>query len=48
MDILAEGVENATQISFLETQHCDKFQGHYFSKPVSVNQIEDLLNGIKK
>lgn len=43
LDILAEGVESQEQITFLESENCAKFQGYYFSKPVDVNQIEQLL-----
>ncbi len=43
LDVIAEGVENKNQLNFLETKNCKKFQGHYFSKPVSADKIEDLL-----
>ena len=37
--VLAEGVENAEQLSFLQSQQCFTIQGFYFSKPVAVDQI---------
>ncbi len=41
--VLAEGVENEDQLSFLEAQQCYTIQGFYFSKPVSVDQIDRHL-----
>ena len=35
MKVVAEGVENALQVSYLEKNACDIIQGYYFSKPVS-------------
>lgn len=43
LDVVAEGVENEHQMNFLETRNCKKFQGHYFSKPVSAAKIESFL-----
>ena len=47
LDVIAEGVEYKNQLSFLEAQHCQKFQGFYFSKPVSADKIESLLKKMK-
>lgn len=44
VDVIAEGVENAAQVNFLKTKHCDKFQGYYFSKPISANEMEKLMH----
>jgi len=41
--VLAEGVENAEQLSFLQAQQCHTIQGFYFSKPVTVEQIDRQL-----
>jgi diguanylate cyclase (GGDEF)-like protein/PAS domain S-box-containing protein len=41
--VLAEGVENRAQLSFLEAQQCYTIQGFYFSKPVAVDQIDSHL-----
>jgi diguanylate cyclase (GGDEF)-like protein/PAS domain S-box-containing protein len=41
--VLAEGVENEDQLSFLEAQQCYTIQGFYFSKPVAVDQIDRHL-----
>jgi diguanylate cyclase (GGDEF)-like protein/PAS domain S-box-containing protein len=41
--VLAEGVENKAQLSFLHAQQCYTIQGFYFSKPVAVDQIDQQL-----
>ena len=44
MKVTAEGVETEEQIEFLIKENCDIFQGYYFSKPLSVKDIEkDIL-----
>lgn len=40
---LAEGVETAAQLEFLQASGCDYFQGYYFSKPVPAEQFAELL-----
>jgi diguanylate cyclase (GGDEF)-like protein/PAS domain S-box-containing protein len=45
VDVLAEGVENIEQLDFLRAQNCFEIQGFYFSKPVSVEKVEDQLKG---
>ena len=40
---IAEGVEHAQQVDFLMGHGCQQFQGYYFYKPMSVDQIEPLL-----
>ena len=40
---IAEGVENAEQLAFLQKLKCDEYQGYYFSKPVSPAKFEKLL-----
>ncbi|MCK5190568.1 MAG: EAL domain-containing protein, partial [Methylococcales bacterium] len=41
--IVAEGVENETQLMFLCEQKCDFIQGYYFSKPLPVFKMTALL-----
>lgn len=41
--VLAEGVENEEQLSFLQSHQCHTIQGFYFSKPVAVEQIDRHL-----
>jgi EAL domain-containing protein (putative c-di-GMP-specific phosphodiesterase class I) len=45
LKVIAEGVENEAQMSFLRTQQCDEIQGYYFSKPLMVDKIADKLRG---
>ena len=43
MGIIAEGVETAEQLTFLQMAKCEEVQGFYFSKPVDeASLIEDL------
>jgi EAL domain-containing protein (putative c-di-GMP-specific phosphodiesterase class I) len=41
--VLAEGVENAEQLSFLQSQQCFTIQGFYFSKPMAVDLVGQHL-----
>jgi len=43
--VIAEGVENEAQMSFLRAHHCDEIQGYYFSKPLAVDNVADKLRG---
>jgi predicted signal transduction protein with EAL and GGDEF domain len=43
LKVIAEGVENEAQMSFLRAHHCDEIQGYYFSKPLAVDKIADKL-----
>jgi EAL domain-containing protein (putative c-di-GMP-specific phosphodiesterase class I) len=43
MTIVAEGVETVAQQDFLRSHGCDEMQGYLFSKPVSPEQLADLL-----
>ncbi len=43
MHITAEGVENLTQVRFLNSLHCDELQGYYFSKPLPYSEFELLF-----
>jgi EAL domain-containing protein (putative c-di-GMP-specific phosphodiesterase class I) len=40
---IAEGVETAGQLAFLQTQNCDEVQGYYFSRPLTVEAFEAFL-----
>lgn len=40
MKTVAEGVETAQQLEFLQDVGCDIYQGYYFSKPMSVADFE--------
>jgi diguanylate cyclase (GGDEF)-like protein/PAS domain S-box-containing protein len=43
LKVVAEGVENEAQMSFLRAHQCDAIQGYYFSKPLPVDEIADKL-----
>ncbi len=45
LKVIAEGVENEAQLSFLRAHHCDEIQGYYISKPLAVDQVADKLRG---
>ena len=39
LKVIAEGVENQAQLSFLRDHQCDEFQGYYFSRPLNVEDV---------
>ena len=41
--VIAEGVEDENQMSFLRAHHCDEVQGYYFSKPLTAGNVADKL-----
>jgi diguanylate cyclase (GGDEF)-like protein/PAS domain S-box-containing protein len=41
--VVAEGVENQAQLTFLKELHCDEGQGYFFSKPLIAEQFTALL-----
>ena len=43
LKVIAEGVENEAQMSFLRKHRCDEIQGYYFSKPLAVDKVADKL-----
>nr|WP_249154590.1 GAF domain-containing protein [Bradyrhizobium manausense] len=43
MTVVAEGVENAEQETFLRTHGCDEMQGFLIAKPLPANQMAELL-----
>jgi EAL domain-containing protein (putative c-di-GMP-specific phosphodiesterase class I) len=43
MTTVAEGVETEEQLSFLNINRCDRMQGHYFSRPLPVSEMNALL-----
>jgi len=45
LKVIAEGVEDEAQMSFLRAHHCDEIQGYYFCKPLAVDKVADKLRG---
>ena len=43
LKVIAEGVENEAQMSFLRLHQCDEIQGYYFSKPLAADKVVDKL-----
>jgi diguanylate cyclase (GGDEF)-like protein/PAS domain S-box-containing protein len=43
LKVIAEGVENEAQMSFLRAHQCDEIQGYYFSQPLSAEDVADKL-----
>ncbi len=43
--ITAEGVETEAQVEFLKNLKCDDIQGYFFSKPLPMNEYEELVYG---
>jgi len=48
LKIVAEGVETAGQLGFLEREGCRFVQGYFFYKPMSVSQVDSLLEGQRR
>jgi len=42
--VLAEGVEEQTQLELLKNWNCDQVQGYYFSKPVFAEAVDTWIN----
>ena len=47
LKVIAEGVENAGQLAFLQAHGCDEIQGFYFSKPMSAEQLDSFTRAYK-
>lgn len=43
MHITAEGVEYKEQVEFLQNMECDEIQGYYYSRPLPLEEFEQLL-----
>ena len=47
LKVVAEGIENIDQLSFLRSHQCDEGQGFLFSKPLPENEFVELLTIFK-
>ncbi len=43
LHVVAEGVEDVSQFSVLQSQFCDTVQGYLFSKPINADSFAELL-----
>ncbi|MBO3458098.1 EAL domain-containing response regulator [Aetokthonos hydrillicola Thurmond2011] len=43
LQVVAEGVETETELSFLREHNCDAMQGYLFSRPLPTAEFENLL-----
>ncbi|HEY5611734.1 MAG TPA: EAL domain-containing protein [Thermoanaerobaculia bacterium] len=43
LKVVAEGVENAGQVAFLQDRKCDSIQGFFFSRPLPVAEFERYI-----
>ena len=48
LEVLAEGVETQDQLNFLKKYDCGDVQGFYFSKPLTILEIEKYFKDAKK
>jgi EAL domain-containing protein (putative c-di-GMP-specific phosphodiesterase class I) len=42
LQTIAEGVETAGQLAFLQEQGCDELQGYFYCKPLPADQFEEF------
>jgi EAL domain-containing protein (putative c-di-GMP-specific phosphodiesterase class I) len=47
LQTIAEGVETAAQLAFLQSQGCHEVQGYYYSKPLPCDQFDAFLRNRK-
>jgi EAL domain-containing protein (putative c-di-GMP-specific phosphodiesterase class I) len=40
LNVIAEGIERQIELDYLKSNKCDIGQGYYFSKPISLTEIE--------
>ena len=43
LEVVAEGVETAAQLAYLRRLRCDQIQGYYFSRPLPLPELEEML-----
>jgi diguanylate cyclase (GGDEF)-like protein/PAS domain S-box-containing protein len=48
LQVVAEGVENDAQLTFLRESRCDAMQGFYFSSPLSLAEFERVARSLKE
>ena len=48
VNVIAEGVETAEQLQFLQQQKCNEVQGYLFSKPLSVEEFHKTFGEVQE
>ena len=48
LDVIAEGVETETQLTFLQSMNCNEMQGFFFSQPRPAEHVTALLRSCSK
>ena len=48
LEVVAEGVDSEDQYRYLINNNCDLIQGYYISKPIPIEEIEDVLKKYNK
>ncbi len=43
LDVVAEGIETQEQLDYIRKLNCDTYQGYICSKPVKINEFNELL-----
>jgi EAL domain-containing protein (putative c-di-GMP-specific phosphodiesterase class I)/CheY-like chemotaxis protein len=43
LKVIAEGVEEASELAILQAHRCDEFQGYYFSRPVPAAELAAMF-----
>lgn len=46
LNIVAEGIETIEQLSILKLYQCDEAQGYYFSKPITIADMESRFQSV--
>jgi diguanylate cyclase (GGDEF)-like protein len=47
LKVIAEGVEEKEQLDYLSSQACDEVQGYYFYRPLSKEDMENVLQNME-
>ena len=44
--VLAEGVENAEHLRFLQDEGCEQVQGYFYGRPAPLSELQDVVNPV--
>ena len=44
LNVIAEGVEKIAQLDYLREHGCDQIQGYYFSRPLPLRELQQLID----